>query len=217
MSFDPGQLLRKATSRAKSDVANKLVSMLLHELSRRANQNSGMTVNGAAYAQLACDFFGKLCPYCSMPLLSGKVAVEHLEGMNRFRAGLHIPGNVVVSCSDCNREKRRDDQNPALLLAESGWESFLSHDSSHCHGICKTCNYWESLFPDQKVRKAHLAGVKKRIHEFRNTPEVAASLLASRRIQDMTKQILEGFYREGQLFAQQRISELAEEIWKINI
>ena len=214
MNFDPGHLLRKSTSRAKSDVANKLVSMLLHELSRKANQLSGLTVNGPRYAKLSTDFFGLHCPYCFRELVIKHVAVEHLDGMNRLRAGLHIPGNVVVSCSDCNREKRRDDQLPILTLAESGWESFLSHDSLNCKDSCKTCAYWRCLLPDKKTRKKHLAGAKKRIHEFRSTPEVASALLASQRIQNSARLALESFYREGQAYAQRRITELADAVWE---
>ena len=213
MNFDPCQLLRKSTFRAKSDVANKLVSMLLHELSRRVNQETRLTVNGPTYSKLATDFFGCHCPYCSRELVVKHVAVEHLDGMNRFRAGLHIPGNVVVSCSDCNREKRRDDQLPVLLLAKSGWESFLTHDSLKCNQSCKTCAYWASLFPDQQSREAHLLDARTRIHEFRNTSEVAAVLQASIRIQETAPKNLEKFYREGQSYAHERIKELADIIW----
>lgn len=214
MIFDPGHLLRKSTSRAKSDVANKLVSMLLHELSRKANQTSGLTVNGPRYAKFATDFFGCHCPYCGLELVAKHVAVEHLDGMNRLRAGLHIPGNVVVSCSDCNREKRRDDQLQILKLADSGWESFLSHDSFHCKESCKTCAYWRGLLPDQPTRKVHLLNARTRIHEFRCIPEVAAALLASQRIQNSARLALENFYREGQAYALRRITELADAVWE---
>jgi hypothetical protein len=37
---DPISKLRSATRRAKSDVANKLVSMCLHEMSRRISQDA---------------------------------------------------------------------------------------------------------------------------------------------------------------------------------
>jgi hypothetical protein len=214
MNFDPSKLLRKATSRAKSDVANKLVSMLLHELSRRVNQTTRLTVNGPAYSRLAADFFGSKCPYCSRELVARHVSVEHLDGMNRFRAGLHIPGNVVVSCSDCNREKRRDDQLRELSLAKSGWESFLSHDSLHCKQSCKTCAYWEILFPDIEARKAHLFRVRSLICEFRNTPEVAASIEASLAVQETARHTLENFYRESQAYALTSIKELVDSIWK---
>jgi hypothetical protein len=43
---DPVSQLRTATRRAKSDVANKIVSMFLHELSRRLSHHSRFRVDG---------------------------------------------------------------------------------------------------------------------------------------------------------------------------
>ena len=212
MNFDPGKLLRKATSRAKSDVANKLVSMMLHELSRRVTQINGMTVNGEVYSKLATEFFAKRCPYCNKELVAKHVAVEHLDGMNRRRAGLHIPGNVVISCSDCNREKRSDDQRAILTLAQSGWESFLSHNSERCARPCKVCEYWEGLFPDAETRKDHLIQAVERILKFRNIPQIAASLEASLATQESASKMLEDFYREGQEYAHSRINSLADSL-----
>lgn len=212
MNFDPSKLLRKATSRAKSDVANKLVSMMLHELSRRVTQAAGFTVNGEVYSRLATGFFGMRCPYCSRELVAKHVAVEHLDGMNRCRAGLHIPGNVVISCSDCNREKRADDQRAILTLARSGWESFLSHDSERCAGPCKACEYWEALFPDLAARKAHLSQAIERILEFRSIPQIAAVIEASMGTQEAARMILEELYRDAQVYAHSRINNYADSV-----
>jgi hypothetical protein len=208
MSFNPGQLLRKSTSRAKSDVANKLVSMLLHDLSRTVTQQTGFNVNGHNYSTLATDFFSQHCPYCARVLVPKHVAVEHLDGMNRFRAGLHVPGNVVISCSDCNREKRRDDQAAILYLAPTGWESFLAHDSLRCPPTCKSCHYWQRLFPLQKQRSAHLSHARDRIHQFRAIPPIAASITISRQVQASATAALQTFYRNGQLFATNSIAEM---------
>ena len=116
MKFDTVAYLRKATSRAKSDVANKLISMLLHEMSRRVVASLGASANDASYAKQVAATFGDACAYCGRVLEADRAAVEHLEGMNRFRVGLHIPGNVVVACKRCNSSKRLDDQRPALVL-----------------------------------------------------------------------------------------------------
>ncbi len=45
MSFDTSGYLRRATGRAKSDVANKLVSMYLHDVSRRLCNELELSVN----------------------------------------------------------------------------------------------------------------------------------------------------------------------------
>jgi hypothetical protein len=124
MTFQTSLYMRRATGRAKSDVANKLVSMLLHEVSRKICGSLKLNVSDSDYIEAVVQRFGDCCCYCERPLENDRAAVEHLDGMNRFRAGLHIPGNVTVSCKKCNNEKRRDDQRPELVLANSGWESF---------------------------------------------------------------------------------------------
>jgi predicted restriction endonuclease len=109
MMFDSAKLLRKATSRAKSDVANKLVGMFLHELSRKVSSEIGMRVSDPSYHRAVVETFGHQCAYCERTLETDRAAVEHLDGMNRFRVGLHIVGNVLVSCKRCNNQKRNDD------------------------------------------------------------------------------------------------------------
>lgn len=44
---DPASQLRSATRRAKSDVANKLISMFLHEFSRKVSQDWPVKVDGS--------------------------------------------------------------------------------------------------------------------------------------------------------------------------
>jgi len=165
---DSASQLRSATRRAKSDVANKLVSMFLHELSRRVSEHWTMRVDGQAYETLVRDRFGNRCPYCSCELAATIPVIEHLDGMNRYRVGLHVPGNVLVACKRCNSEKRRDDVLSALCLAESGWASFLSHDGTRCPPSCPTCLYWAAIWPDADERTARLAENLQRIRQFRD-------------------------------------------------
>lgn len=168
MSFETSAYLRKATSRAKSDVANKLVSMLLHDVSRKISAKLEMSVTDSVYANSVSAAFGSNCCYCGMTLEKDRAAVEHLDGMNRFRVGLHIPGNVIVSCKRCNGEKRRDDQLQKLTLAESGWESFLAHDSTQCVANCPNCLYWKTIWPDQTQRIKNLKTAREKILTFRS-------------------------------------------------
>ncbi|MGC1912420.1 MAG: hypothetical protein WA660_11355, partial [Candidatus Acidiferrales bacterium] len=104
--------------------------MFLHELSRKISQEWSVRVDGEQYEQLVRSTFNNRCPYCSRDLTETLSVIEHLDGMNRLRAGLHVPGNVLVACRRCNSEKRRDDSLKVLSLAGSGWESFLSHDGT---------------------------------------------------------------------------------------
>jgi len=166
---DPTSQLRAATRRAKSDVANKLISMFLHELSRRISQDWPIKVDGEEYERLVREQFGNKCPYCSCDLVATASVIEHLDGMNRYRTGLHVPGNVLVACKRCNGEKRRDDSLKVLSLADSGWASFLSHDGSHCPESCATCAYWRSVWDDDVERKRRMSENLQRIRAFRAT------------------------------------------------
>lgn len=211
MEFRTSIHLRKATGRAKSDVANKLVSMLLHEISRRVIEASGgLNITDPAYVDRVEHTFGPWCLYCGRELENDKVAVEHLEGMNRFRLGLHVPGNVAVACIWCNREKRRDDQLTSLNLASSGWESFLSHDGSRCPPGCKTCAYWTRLFPNEAARFEHLVKARRKVHEFRAGYAVQAQ--ESDRVKAALHDSVERLYRECQAFASDRIATLGAEV-----
>src|SRR6266478_6503070 len=157
MVKDPTSHLRSATRRAKSDVANKLISMFLHELSRKISQDWPVKVDGEEYEELVRKRFNNQCPYCSRDLAKMASVVEHLDGMNRYRVGLHIPGNVLVACKQCNSEKRRDDSLKILSLARSGWESFLSHDGTRCAVSCPTCRYWKDIWEDETERRLRLS------------------------------------------------------------
>jgi hypothetical protein len=199
MSFQTAAYLRKATLRAKSDVANKLVSMFLHGVSRKISTSLGMNVTDLRYTDSVVAKFGVNCCYCRKLLEEDRAAVEHPDGMNRFRAGLHVPGNVILACKRCNNEKRRDDQIRELKLAGSGWASFLSHDSTKCGDGCKTCTYWKGVWPDDRQREKNLMEARHRIVEFR--AEYADAIRMSQIAQPLLHKELEKIYRECQAFA----------------
>ncbi len=165
---DPTFQLRSATRRAKSDVANKLVSMFLHELSRKISETWPIKVDGREYEELVRTAFNNRCPYCSRNLVEAAPVIEHLDGMNRYRAGLHVPGNVLVACRMCNSEKRRDDSLKVLSLANTGWESFLCHDGTRCSPSCLTCLYWKRVWEEDTERQQRLTDSLERIRGFRH-------------------------------------------------
>ena len=205
---DPTSQLRSATRRAKSDVANKIVSMFLHELSRRVAENWRFRIDGEKYEKLVREWFGNKCPYCSRPLADGQSVIEHLDGMNRYRAGLHVAGNVLVACRRCNGEKRRDDSAKALSLAESGWASFLSHDGTRCAPTCLTCRYWSSVWGDEAERKTRLSENSERIRSFRAAfPELEQILPA---IREALPELLAKLYSDCQSFAEKEIRTILE-------
>jgi len=205
---DPTSQLRTATRRAKSDVANKLVSMFLHELSRKLSQRCGMRVDSEEYGALVRRHFGNRCPYCGCTLADTQSVVEHLDGMNRYRAGLHIPGNVLIACRRCNGEKRRDDSLRALVLSTSGWASFLSHDGSRCVPTCQTCKYWNGVWQLQSERTTRLHESLDRISEFRaqfpESEEIVTSLVVT------LPSLLTKLYVDCQAFAELEIRALLD-------
>jgi hypothetical protein len=211
MSFLASACLRSATSRAKSDVANKLVSMFLHDLSRKICASLQLNITDARYAEAVEAAFGSNCCYCNQPLEKDRISVEHLEGMNRFRLGLHIPGNVVLACKRCNGEKRRDDQLDHLTLAECGWESFLWHDSMRCGANCNTCRYWRTVWPDPVERAEATNNARQKITAFRS--QYPASLRWSRGARTFLKQTVDTLYRSCQEFATGQIRKTVDEAY----
>jgi len=209
MSLDTSAYLRRPTGRAKSDVANKLVSMFLHDVSRRLCSGLELSVNDPRYADAVAKAFGTNCCYCGRILESDRAAVEHLDGMNRFRVGLHIPGNVVVACTRCNREKRCDDSKPTLILAESGWESFLSHSSKNCVEGCNSCRYWCGVRPESNERDLNLEAALRTIRVFRGNYRIYVDLNTKAKVVLSAK--MDAIYRDCQHFATTRIKDAVED------
>lgn len=205
---DSASQLRSATRRAKSDVANKLVSMFLHELSRRISRTWKVKVDSEEYEKLVRELFDNHCPYCSRDLAETASVIEHLDGMNRYRAGLHVPGNVLVACRKCNSEKRRDDSSKTLSLAKSGWESFLSHDGTRCPASCQTCQYWKTIWEDGRERRQRLDENLQRIRSFRQA--FSEFEQARLRLTETLPVLLTKLYSDCQSFAESEIKSLLE-------
>jgi hypothetical protein len=179
--------------------------MFLHELSRSASSDWPIKVESEEYGTLVRQAFENRCPYCRVDLLTTTPVVEHLDGMNRYRVGLHVAGNVLIACRKCNNEKRRDDSLLHLVLADCGWESFLSHNGS-CDEKCKTCAYWKIVWPDDAERCAQLSESMKRLRIFRcQFPEF--ELLRTRICQSLPSLVTK-LYSDCQDFAEVEIRKL---------
>jgi hypothetical protein len=194
-------------------VANKLVSMFLHELSRKVSQQWPIRVDGEEYEGLVRQTFNNKCPYCSRDLADTVGVIEHLDGMNRYRAGLHVPGNVLVACRRCNSEKRRDDSVPVLSLASSGWESFMSHEGSRCGATCLTCLYWKSVWMDDTERRLRMSENVQRIRSFRGSfAEVERKLPY---LAETLPTLLTKLYADCQVFAETEIKSLLNTVERL--
>ncbi len=184
--------------------------MFLHELSRRISKDWGIKVDGEKYQGLVRQWFENRCPYCLRDLANAQPIIEHLDGMNRYRAGLHVPGNVLVACKACNSEKRRDDSLKVLSLGDFGWESFLSHNGTRCAIKCPTCQYWRNIWPDEAERMSSLDANLLRIRAFRATfPELSQILPA---MGVMSPELLTKLYSDCQEFADREIRVLMDRI-----
>lgn len=211
---DATSQLRSATRRAKSDVANKLVSMFLHELSRRICKEWSIRVESENYEKLVRNVFNNRCPYCSKELDEKSSVIEHLDGMNQFRIGLHIPGNVLVACRKCNNEKRRDDSRTRLTLAQTGWESFLSHDGTRCLQPCRSCQYWAVVWENGIERKSRMTENIERIRAFRRSFPQMAKILTP--LAETLPSFVGKLYSDCQDFAEDEIRKLIERVDEVS-
>lgn len=192
--FDPLTRLRRRNQRQKSDVAQKLIAMCLHEVSASlVRERPYLRVEAPDYEASVRRAFGSGCAFCSEPL-GGDLHVEHLDAMNRVRAGLHVAGNVVLSCRRCNWAKRNDDQGKTALAGNDGWELFLRHSGAECPATCSTCEYWRGRYPDTQGRKTVLAVRRGQVRSFRAQYQLTAIRMASL---EMVKE-LERVYRRWQ-------------------
>jgi hypothetical protein len=88
-----------------SDSANTAVRAFLTKvgeeyLGRRFNTGSG---KGKQDWENIKDKFNDSCAYCGSN--NSRLTMEHLIPFNRTNCGLHHPGNLVPSCTNCNRRK----------------------------------------------------------------------------------------------------------------
>ena len=184
------------------------ISMFLHELSRKVSENWPIRVDGQEYEDLVRRWFNNQCPYCSRSLAETVSVIEHLDGMNRYRAGLHTPGNVLVACKKCNCEKRRDDSSKSLSLANSGWESFLSHDGTRCVPPCLTCHYWRSIWEDETQRRLQMGQNLQKLRSFRSAFSEFERVFPS--LSQNLPSLLTKLYSDCQSFAEKEIKTLLD-------
>ena len=168
----------------------------------------GQVIDSEEYEELVRVRFNNQCPYCSRELANIQSVVEHLDGMNRYRAGLHVPGNVLIACRKCNSEKRRDDSLKLLTLAGTGWASFLSHDNTRCATTCLTCRYWNNIWEDETERKQRLSENLQKIHSFRHAFPELDQVLPS--LAEALPALLTKLYSDCQTFAEAEIKSLLE-------
>ena len=186
---DSCSLLRSATRRAKSDVANKLISMFLHELSK-VTENWPTRVDGKQYEDLVRRWFNNQCPYC--PPAQGSTH----PGM----CWLHVKSAIAKSA---------DDSSKTLSLANSGWESFLSHDGTRCAPLCLTCQYWKSIWEDETPGQLGIYANLQKLRSFRCAFSEFERVFPS--LAQNLPSLLTKLYCDCQSFAEKEIKSLLDD------
>ena len=116
------------TYNTSGDAANTAVRSLLTKIGEYYLQKSFNTSSGNGkkeWERIKQEVFNNQCAYCNAD--NQKLQIEHLIMFNRTEYGLHHPGNVVPSCSECNKRYKIDSNK------YSSWEEHLAY-------ICKSKN-----------------------------------------------------------------------------
>lgn len=210
----PLSQLGRRNQRQKSDVAQKMVAMCLHELSSQlVRAHPELRVEAASYIEAVRRTFGTSCAFCGLPLPTD-THVEHLDAMNRVRAGLHVAGNVVLSCKRCNNAKRNDDQgrHDGVLDGRSGWDRYLRHDGHPCAAGCTTCAHWRERFPDGGERARHLS---ERLHlmtafraEYRADELSLSRDTIAAKLEDLYRRWQDAAERDTEIFATEALGAI---------
>lgn len=97
------------TYNTSGDAANTAVRSLLTKIGEYYLQKSFNTSSGYGkheWNRIKKEVFGNRCAYCNG--MNQKLQIKHLIMFNRTEYGLHHPGNVVPSCSDCNKRHKKN-------------------------------------------------------------------------------------------------------------
>ncbi|MZP31367.1 hypothetical protein GTO91_16830 [Heliobacterium undosum] len=207
MSYNPFEVFSNS-SRGTADVANKLVNMILSAVNKEYIKDS--TVKDPIYIESVKKYFGPRCVYCERVFNENFESVrEHVEAMNRFRAGLDVQGNVLLSCKECNEKKKEYDQM-SLSEVPNAWEKLLKPFGNDCLDGCKHCEYWRSIYrgkSDDEIRFI----LEKRLEKIKNF-RIQYLPLNFDKIRCGLVSILDEVYKECQSFAKQKEQEVLNQI-----
>lgn len=93
----------------KGDASNAAVRALLTLVGERHDLAIFGTppgeLRGEKLKQRLAEEFNNQCVYCETHL-RGKIEVDHVIPINQKSLGLHMYGNLVPACTECNRAKR---------------------------------------------------------------------------------------------------------------
>ncbi len=103
-------------AKSRADISNSAIRVFLQKVGEAYDQYRGLQPFKPTSSQWkeVMDFFDSRCCYCDQSVHIKSAVKDHLIPINKESIGLHAWGNVVPSCSDCNRKKHNRD-----------WQTFL--------------------------------------------------------------------------------------------
>jgi 5-methylcytosine-specific restriction endonuclease McrA len=104
-------------------------------VNRRAKQIPSAQQKGAIKRAAMRDC-GRRCVYCAAPLEFDYATLDHVYPLSH--GGAHVPGNVVLACARCNRQK--GDMLPTEFFARYPWAglNFIAYARA-VHRALKRC------------------------------------------------------------------------------
>ncbi len=111
--MDHGGQLANRQSAANQTVRSLLTALGEYRDSQVLGIAPGELRGKKIRASLLAEFQGK-CAYCSEEIVGNSFDVDHLVPMNKSSGGMHMYGNLVLSCKPCNAKKHFDDLDTFL-------------------------------------------------------------------------------------------------------
>ncbi len=101
---------------SKSDISNHAIRIFLTRVGNYYDKARGFEpfIPNANQKKELLTYFDYECCYCGSEIKITTLSKDHLVPINKHSMGLHAWGNIVPSCSDCNKSKHQKE-----------WEEFI--------------------------------------------------------------------------------------------
>ena len=104
-------------ARSKSDISNHTIRIFLQMVGKFYDEKRGykpFSKSKKNISELLTAFKGQCC-FCNKPIDETSVDLDHLIPTNKDSLGLNAWGNIVPSCSQCNKTKH-----------SKNWENYIN-------------------------------------------------------------------------------------------
>ncbi len=117
-------------ARSKSDISNSAIRIFLQKVGEFYDKERGLErfVPTKFQKDELIEYFKGRCCYCGRGISASDLCQDHLVPVNKNSLGLHAWGNVVPSCSSCNKAKQQQDWR-VFLKSKAQGETFLQRQN----------------------------------------------------------------------------------------